>query len=347
VRLFDDSDRWSHAGAENLYIDGETIGEDGVSPDLIRGSGGEDTFGTAYGGALHKPESNLYTGIPYYASEDVGQSRPAQRVGAYRFFEEDAISFERSLQFRFGCLANDICSTAYWYQSEPHRPFVKMPDWEHMTPGTTLLRGSVDLLSQAGAQGPEIALADPEDGEWWLCGPFEDEHGEAMERLLPAEEVASPDVTTQYDGGFGENSPWRNPSSGRVDHYSARWVRRRANHGFIDFSHVFRPHTKGVAITWPAAAIAQTWLVSDREVNITLYLSWDDHLTMRLRDEKPVDLGNQNAFHLRPVLIKLRQGANKLVLKLNNRKGTTWGAWCFAARAVRNDGQVLVPSVSV
>ena len=129
VRLLDDADRWSHGGAENLYIDGEAIGEDGVEPVFIRGSGGEDTFGTSYGGALHRPETHLYKGIPYYIHEDVGQARPAQRLGAYRFFDPDPIPFERSIHFRFGCVANDICSTAYWYQTAPHRPFVRLPDW--------------------------------------------------------------------------------------------------------------------------------------------------------------------------------------------------------------------------
>ena len=121
VRLYDDTDRWSHGGAENIYIDGES------DPVFLKGSGGEDTFGTSYGGALHTPESHLYAGISYYVHEDVGQARPAQRLGAYRFFEEDTIPFRESLHFRFGCVSNDICSTAYWYQTEPHRKFPKFP----------------------------------------------------------------------------------------------------------------------------------------------------------------------------------------------------------------------------
>ena len=150
VRLLDDADRWSHGGAENLYLDGEAIGEEGVEPAYLRGSGGEDTFGTSYGGALHRPETHLYAGIPYYTHEDVGQARPAQRLGAYRFFVPDAIPFERSLHFRFGCVANDICSTVYWYQTAPHRPFVRLPGWDRLQPGTELRRGSVDLLAAGG-----------------------------------------------------------------------------------------------------------------------------------------------------------------------------------------------------
>ena len=45
VRLIDNTDRWSHGGADNIYIDG-----DGEHPAYLRGIGGEDTFGTNHGG---------------------------------------------------------------------------------------------------------------------------------------------------------------------------------------------------------------------------------------------------------------------------------------------------------
>ena len=77
ARLYDDVDRWSHGGAETIYIDGEAYGDGGTEPAHIRGSGGEDTFGTSYGGAPHRPETHLYQGIPYYVHEDVSQARPA------------------------------------------------------------------------------------------------------------------------------------------------------------------------------------------------------------------------------------------------------------------------------
>ena len=127
ARLYDDVDRWSHGGAETIYIDGEAYGDGGTEPAHIRGSGREDTFGTSYGGALRRPETHLYQGIPYHVHEDVSQARPAQRLAGYRWYEPDAITFERSLHFRFGCMTNDLCSTVYWYQDPPHRPFVRLP----------------------------------------------------------------------------------------------------------------------------------------------------------------------------------------------------------------------------
>ena len=61
VRLLDDVDRWSHGGADNIYIDG-----DGPHPAYLRGIGGEDVFGTGSGGALHAPATHLYSEMPYY-----------------------------------------------------------------------------------------------------------------------------------------------------------------------------------------------------------------------------------------------------------------------------------------
>ena len=90
VRLLDDTDRWSHGGAENIYIDGH-----GEHPVFLRGIGGEDTFGSGYGGALHPPETHHYAAMPYYLHEDVGEARPAQRLVGYRFFEKDTLPFRQ------------------------------------------------------------------------------------------------------------------------------------------------------------------------------------------------------------------------------------------------------------
>ena len=324
VRLYDDADRWSHGGAENIYIDGE------AEPAFIRGSGGEDTFGTSYGGALHVPESHLFVGIPYYTHEDMGTSRPAQRVAAYRFFEDDAISFQHSLHFRFGCVANDLCSTAYYYQEEPHREFFWMPPWNKIMPATELRRGECDIV--------------PEDGaDWWLCGPFENADDIAMKGPLPPEEGFDPEAT--YNGGFRVDSPWRYKDA-PADQATARWVRRREIHHFIDFNHVFRPHTRGVSKCWPAAATALTYLVLPRDAGAVLHLAWDDEISILVNGEQVVERLFHRTFRPEKVLVKLRKGINRIQIKLSNTMGTTWGAWCFAFRAVLADGTIIKPTVT-
>ena len=155
VRLLDDDDRWSHGGADNIYIDGE-----GQHPAFIRGIGGEDCFGRGFGGNLHPVDSHLYEGMPFYTHDDQGLARPAPRLVGYRFYDQDAILYERSIQFRFGSMQNDICSTVYWYQEGAVRPFFEMPGFDKLLPETELPAGACDL-------------ALPDRGGWLLAGPVE------------------------------------------------------------------------------------------------------------------------------------------------------------------------------
>lgn len=140
VRLIDSVDRWSHGGAENIYIDGL-----GDQPAYLRGIGGEDTFATSYGGVLHRPETHLYDGIPYYFSEDTGEARSAQRLVGYRFYVADSIQFKKSLRYQFGSMENDITSMVYWYQEGTPRRYVTMPPWGKMLAGAELKAGQMDL----------------------------------------------------------------------------------------------------------------------------------------------------------------------------------------------------------
>ena len=323
VRLCDDTARWSHGGAESIYIDGE------LEPCFVHGSGGEDTFGTSYGGALHTPETHLYVGIPYYHHEDVGEARPAQRLAAYRFFEEEAIPFRKSVHFRFGCVANDICSTAYWYQTEPHREFFGMPTADRLLPGVELERGECDIFDEYG-------------GEWWLCGPFENAENEGMKRKRPPEQGFDPDAT--YDGGFMPGSPWIYPASGYGDQHTARWVKRRENHRFIDFRNVFRPWNRANAVAWPAVACGMTWLEVDHDTTATLSIAWDDELKLQINDDE-MALGNNWSFRRKEVKVDLRKGKNRVMVKLSNTKGSTWGAWCYAFSATLPDGSLLTPRI--
>lgn len=330
VRLDDNTDRWSHGGADNIYIDGES-----EHPVYLRGIGGEDTFGTAYGGALHPPEAHLYSAMPYYVHEDTGEARPAQRVVGYRFFDPDPIPFRRSLHMRFGCMENDICATTYWYQEGPVRPFVRMPDWDAMaymktsrwSPVVTLPRGSCDLPL-------------PDSGTWWLCGPF-GLTPNTMTETLPPEKAFAPDAV--FDGQHEAGSPWLSEGSCTLGRNQARWVQRSALHGFIDFNHVFQPQTFGVGVTHPGAAVARCCLQSPAALTATLRLSWDDDLVLWVNGARH-DLGHHQAFRSKTIEVSLTAGANHLVVKLSNTRGFNHGGWAFAFRATTLDGTVINPS---
>ncbi len=336
VRVRDDAARWSHGGADNIYIDGEQ------DPAFLRGSGGEDTFGVGSGGVLHEPDTSLYQGMPYYVHEDLGPARAYHSLAAYRFFETDAVPFSEHLHFRFGSVGNDICSTAYWYQTEPHRPFFRMPPWDQIEPvsisGLTLRTGEPELELRRGTYDLPLETT----GSWWLCGPFEDASGQAMSVALEAEKVFDPGAT--WDGGFEADSPWRQPSTIKPGQHIARWVRRDAIDGFIDFGHVFRPDNKDVAPTWPAAACALAWLESPADTEAVLQLAWDDDLIVKLNDGTVLPRTHHRYFDTRQVTVTLKRGRNRIALKLNNHRSLSWGAWCFAFAARLPDGTILRPS---
>jgi hypothetical protein len=150
-------------GAERQTSTVQREGE-GEHPAYLRGIGGEDTFGTSYGGSIHVPESRLYASMPFYEQIDDGTARPSKLITGIRWFVEDTVPFEESIQVRFGCMQNDICSTVYWYQERPVRPFFEMPPPEQRT---------VNYRQQEGRlpRGTHD-LPIPESGNWTVSGPI-------------------------------------------------------------------------------------------------------------------------------------------------------------------------------
>lgn len=300
VRLIDNTDRWSHGGAENIYIDG--LGE---QPAYVRGLGGEDTFGTSYGGVLHQPETHLHTGMPYYFSEDTGEARSAQRVVGYRFYVADTIQFKESIRFQFGSMENDICSIVYWYQRGAPRRFVTMPEWKKMLPGTELRGGDMDLPM-------------PDRGTWAL-GVVQDNKDDAAIRLALA----------QRDTPSGSTS---------------NWTRQASTHGFVDFNHVHRPRTRGAGTHFVGkAAEAISVLEAAGDMTARIRIAWDDHLVLRVNDGAPIDMGSNQYFRQRIVDVPLKKGRNRVSVVLSNETGANHGGWTFAFRATSPEGDILVP----
>ena len=73
-----------------------------------------------------------------------------------------------------------------------------------------------------------------------------------------------------------------------------------------------------------------------------LRVAWDDALILRVNDEV-FDLGHHYAFRAQSIPVTLQAGANSIVLKLSNDRGSNHGGWVFAFRATTADGAVLVP----
>jgi len=120
------SDGWWGEGEIKFFIDG-----DGGYP-TICGTGTEDYFGGAW--CFGDTYSTAFLGYPLRQRE--GGCVP--KHGLYRWHIMDPIRFDQDLKVtiqelgwwpngKFQPLTDDISSTGYWYQFEPHAPFPQMP----------------------------------------------------------------------------------------------------------------------------------------------------------------------------------------------------------------------------
>jgi hypothetical protein len=80
----------------------------------------------------------MFLGLPQIIQSD-GLYRSQQRFGMYRWHIMDPIRFEEDLRVtiqalgwrsgeRYLPLQDDIASTGFWYQTEPHAPFLSLVD---------------------------------------------------------------------------------------------------------------------------------------------------------------------------------------------------------------------------
>jgi hypothetical protein len=130
---------WWGEGEIKFFMDG-----DGEWP-TICGTGTEDYFGGAWDFEQPRGQygvfSSPYTGLPQVILPD-GLYRAQQRFGMYRWHVMDPIRFQQDLRVtiqalgwrsqlegksRYLPLQDDIASTAFWYQAEPHAPFPDLP----------------------------------------------------------------------------------------------------------------------------------------------------------------------------------------------------------------------------
>jgi hypothetical protein len=121
-------DNWYGEGDEMIWIDPNPDGPRGTP--TLRGTGTEDYFNTGWG-----PDEK-------YASPFFGLTRPgghdfSGKISWYRWHLADPVRFARSISVTIehghaNRLSNDYSSTAYWYQSEPHKSFGILPVLERL-----------------------------------------------------------------------------------------------------------------------------------------------------------------------------------------------------------------------
>ncbi len=116
---------WWGEGDDMIFVDGE-------STPSLHGTGSEDYFSDAWG---MREDENLFYGCPLQ-EEDF---QAGSKATVYRFHIPDPIPFRKSLRVTIEHgHANDrsdyFSSVAYWYQTEPHRPFPALPPVDKRLP---------------------------------------------------------------------------------------------------------------------------------------------------------------------------------------------------------------------
>ena len=130
---------WWGEGEIKFFIDG-----DKKFP-TICGTGTEDYFCGSYGFEARDPETGQHDYMDYttpyagfYVLKPDGHNRSQTRFGLYRWHIMDPVRFKKNLKItmqalgwrsggRYLPLQDDIASVAFWYQTEPHKPFPRLP----------------------------------------------------------------------------------------------------------------------------------------------------------------------------------------------------------------------------
>ncbi|MBI9045840.1 MAG: DUF2961 domain-containing protein [Anaerolineaceae bacterium] len=110
---------WYGEGDDMIFIDGDEW------PPSMHGTGTEDYFNTAYCPAT-KYDS------PYHGIILPGGPNWSGKISYYRFHIEDPIHFRKNIKVSIehghnNHRSDDISSTAYWYQKEPHMEMQALP----------------------------------------------------------------------------------------------------------------------------------------------------------------------------------------------------------------------------
>ncbi len=155
---------WFGEGEVKFYMDG-----DEKFP-TICGTGTEDYFLASFG--FPAQYSTAYAGCVLPANEN---GNPPQQWSIYRWHVQDPINFDKDLKVtiqalgwgpKYRKLAKDmIASVAYWYQTEPHAEFPKLPGLRERVNLTkpesaTRIKGALECEDlKVSAHSPGITVA--------------------------------------------------------------------------------------------------------------------------------------------------------------------------------------------
>lgn len=117
---------WLGEGDDMIFIDGESW------PPSLHGTGTEDYVNMAW------CPTQEYS-APYHGLILSGKDNWKDKITYYRYHIQDPVMFEKSIRVTIehghnNNRSDDWSTTAYWYQTEPHRPFSKLPSCKDRCP---------------------------------------------------------------------------------------------------------------------------------------------------------------------------------------------------------------------
>jgi hypothetical protein len=126
MSILQNQDGWWGEGNDMFYVDGAPLS-------AVAGTGSEDYFLGAwdFGGTAFS--------YPLYGAPVVGKEEAGSRSSVYRFHLDSPIPFAKSMKATIehghaNHRSDNYYSVAYWYQTEPHKPFPPLPPVDERIP---------------------------------------------------------------------------------------------------------------------------------------------------------------------------------------------------------------------
>lgn len=317
----DSDDRWTHGGGEQLFIDGDT-----PTPQYVYGTGGEE-FGHQCWGVY--PSKGAFGGCswchPVPGVKRMEGNSPFEPHGfeqhdgghysIYRFYIPDKVRFSSSIRMNFGTCENEISSTTYWYQAEPHHRFTTLPSTQERRYGHRLAEESTYHPLDFAGNIPVAVLGpmlDRDDAPWSGGRPI--------------------DLNAEYD-----NNLHRAYGDVVGPPYRVRWRRSAFRGGFIDLAASHRPksalRTRGIwnqrslplgSISWQLIRV-----VADPDRRVILRVGFDDNTSVWLNGQVIAAMHRPNPkhWHTQDVELTLPAGESDIVISLDNQRAGRWSTW--------------------
>ena len=132
---FTNEGNWYGEGDDMIFIDGD------VWPPSLHGTGTEDYFNTAW--SPQQEQSSLYHGVILG-----GGPNWSGKSTLYRYHILDPVIFNEKIKVTIehghnNHRSDDVSTTAYWYQTEPHMQFPKLPECKDRVPIDDVLPFSI------------------------------------------------------------------------------------------------------------------------------------------------------------------------------------------------------------